>query len=184
MLTAVVAFPQANWSFDKVHSNITFNVEHLVISEVTGNFGSFDGKVQSGADDFDGSKIEFTVDVASVNTDNERRDNHLKSDDFFNAEKFPQIKFTNGTLQHVDGKEYLLKGDLTIRDVTKAVEFEVKHGGTIVDNRGNTKAGFKITGEINRFDYNMKFDAAMEAGGLVVGEDVEIVCNVELQKEA
>ena len=184
MLTAVVAFPQTNWSFDKAHSNITFNVEHLVISEVTGNFGTFDGKVQSGAEDFDGSKIEFTIDVASVDTDNERRDNHLKSDDFFNAEKFPQIKFTNSTLQHVDGKEYLLKGDLTIRDVTKAVEFEVKHGGTIVDNRGNTKAGFKITGEINRFDYNMKFDAAMEAGGLVVGEDVEIVCNVELQKES
>ena len=184
MLTAVVAFPQANWSFDKAHSNITFNVEHLVISEVTGNFGTFDGKVQSGADGFDGSKVEFTLDVASVNTDNEKRDNHLKSDDFFNADKFPQIKFSNGTLKHVEGKEYTLTGDLTIRDVTKPVELEVKHGGTIKDPYGNTKAGFKITGEINRFDYNMKFDAAMEAGGLVVGEDVEIVCNVELQKES
>jgi polyisoprenoid-binding protein YceI len=180
MLPAMVASAQTNWSFDKAHSNITFNVEHLVISEVTGNFGSFDGKVQSGADGFDGSKIEFTVDVASVDTDNEKRDNHLKSDDFFNAEKYPQIKFTNGTLKHVEGKEYVLKGDLTIRDVTKTVELEVKQGGVIKDPYGNTKAGFKITGEINRFDYNMKFDAAMEAGGLVVGEDVEIVCNVQL----
>ena len=184
MLTAVMAGAQVIWSFDKAHSNIGFNVEHLVISEVNGNFGAFDGKVQSSSEDFGGSNIEFTVDVASVSTDNDKRDNHLKSDDFFNAEKYPQIKFSNGTLEHVEGKQYKLKGDLTIRDVTKPVELNVKHGGTIKDPYGNTKAGFKITGMINRFDYNMKFNAAMEAGGLVVGEDVEIVCNVELKKES
>ena len=184
MLTAMVAVAQVNWSFDKAHSNIGFDVEHLVISEVSGNFGAFDGKVQSSSEDFAGSRVEFTVDVASVNTDNEKRDGHLKSDDFFNAEKYPHIKFTNGTLEHVEGKQYKLKGDLTIRDVTKPVELDVKHGGTIKDPYGNTKAGFKITGTINRFDYNMKFNAAMEAGGLVVGEEVDIVCNVELKKES
>ena len=184
MLTVAIAGAQVKWSFDKAHSNVSFNVEHLVISEVTGNFGAFDGTVQSTSDDFGGSKVEFTVDVSSVNTDNGKRDNHLKSDDFFNAKEYPQIKFSNGTLEHVSGKEYKLKGDLTIRDVTKPVELEVKHGGTIKDPYGNTKAGFKITGMINRFDYNMKFNAAMEAGGLVVGEDVEIVCNVELKKES
>lgn len=174
---------QTTWSFDKAHSNIGFSVEHLVISEVTGKFGSFDGTVQAKSDDFDGSSINFTVDVSTVDTDNERRDNHLKSDDFFNAEKYSQIKFSNGTLKHVEGKNYKLTGDLTIRDVTKSVTLDVKHGGTIQDPRGNTKAGFKITGVIDRFDYDMKFNAAMETGGLVVGEEVEIVCNVELKKE-
>lgn len=184
MLTVLISSAQTTWSFDKAHSNINFNVEHLVISEVTGDFGSFDGQVTAGSDNFDGSKVNFTIDVASINTDNERRDNHLKSDDFFNAEMYPKITFSNGTLEHVDGKNYKLKGELTIRDVTKPVELDVRHGGTIVDNQGNTKAGFKVTGTINRFDYNIKFDAAMEAGGLVVGEEVEIVCNVELKKEA
>jgi polyisoprenoid-binding protein YceI len=184
MIAGLIASAQSTWSFDKAHSSIVFNVEHLVISEVTGKFGSFDGQVTAGSDDFEGGKVNFTVDVASINTDNERRDNHLKSDDFFNAEKFPKITFSNGTLEHVEGKDYKLKGDLTIRDVTKPVELDVRHGGTIVDPNGNTKAGFKVTGTINRFDYNMKFDAAMEAGGLVVGEDVEIVCNVELKKES
>ena len=178
-----IAMAQTTWSFDKAHSKIGFNVEHLVIAEVSGNFGSFEGEVKAPSDEFDGSDISFTVDVASVDTDNERRDNHLRSDDFFNAEKFPKMTF-NGKLEHVEGKNYKLKGDLTIRDVTKPVELDVKHGGTIVDPRGNTKAGFKVTGTINRFDYNIKFDAAMEAGGLVVGEEVEIVCNIELAKEA
>ena len=185
MLIGLLASAQTTWTFDKAHSNINFNVEHLVISEVTGNFEAFDGQVTAAnSDDFSGSKVSFTIDVASINTDNERRDNHLKSDDFFNAEMYPKITFSNGVLEHVEGKNYKLKGDLTIRDVTKPVELDVKHGGTIVDNRGNTKAGFKVTGTINRFDYNIKFDAAMEAGGLVVGEEVEIVCNVELQKES
>lgn len=184
MLTASLLSAQTSWSFDKAHSNVSFNVEHLVISEVTGHFGSFDGDVTASSDDFSGSKVNFSVDVASINTDNERRDNHLRSDDFFNAEEYPKITFSNGTLQHVNGKDYKLKGDLTIRDVTKPVELDVTHGGTIIDPQGNTKAGFKITGTINRFDYKVKFDAAMETGGLVVGEDVEIVCNVELKKES
>lgn len=183
-LVGSMAVAQSTWSFDKAHTNIAFNVEHLVISEVTGHFGSFEGKVVASSDDFSDSKIEFTVDVGSINTDNERRDGHLKSDDFFNAEKYPKMTFTNGTLEHVEGKMYKLKGDLTIRDVTKEVELDVRYGGTITDPNGNVKAGFKITGVINRFDYNMKFNAAIETGGLVVGEDVQIVCNVELTKEA
>ena len=184
MLSALLIQAQSTWSFDKTHSNVSFSVEHLVISEVIGKFGSFDGKVVAASEDFAGSEISFTVDVGSVNTDNEKRDGHLKSDDFFNAEKYPKITFANGTLEQVEGKKYKLKGDLTIRDVTKPVELNVKYGGTIKDPYGNTKAGFKITGMINRFDYNMKFNAAMETGGLVVGEEVEIVCNVELKKES
>jgi polyisoprenoid-binding protein YceI len=180
--TGLMINAQSTWNFDQAHTNVSFNVEHLVISEVTGHFGKFEGEVVASNEDFSGSTVNFSVDVASVDTDNDRRDNHLKSDDFFNAKEYPNISFANGKLEHVEGKMYKLKGDLTIRDVTKPVELDAKYGGTIIDNRGNTKAGFKITGKINRFDYNVKFDAAMEAGGLVVGEDVEIVCNVELKK--
>ena len=184
LLLGAGAMAQSTWSFDKVHSNISFNVEHLVISEVTGKFGSFEGGVVSSNDDFTGSTVNFVIEVNSIDTDNERRDNHLKSDDFFNAEKYPNITFKGKSLKHVNGNKYKLKGDLTIRDVTKSVVLEVKYGGTITDNRGNVKAGFKITGMINRFHYQLNWDAAMEAGGLVVGKDVEIVCNIELIKQS
>lgn len=184
MLVGTLIKAQSTWSFDKAHSNISFSVEHLVISEVTGKFGFFEGEVVAKSDDFDGSKISFVIDVNSIDTDNQKRDGHLKSDDFFNAEKYPKITLSNGVLEQVEGNKYKLKGDLTIRDVTKPVELEVKYGGTITDPDGNVKAGFKIKGIINRFDYNMKFNAAMEAGGLIVGEDVEIVCNIELIKQS
>lgn len=184
MLLGTLIKAQSTWNFDKIHSNISFSVEHLVISEVTGKFGSFEGEVVAKSDDFDGSKISFVIDVNSLDTDNEKRDGHLKSDDFFNAEKYPKITLSNGVLEQVEGNKYKLKGDLTIRDVTKPVVFEVKYGGTITDPDGNVKAGFKIKGMINRFDYHMKFNAAMEAGGLIVGEDVEIVCNIELIKQS
>jgi len=182
LLIAPALSAQNNWKFDKAHTNIGFNVDHLVITEVSGNFGSFQGDVTATSDDFANSKVSFTVDVASVDTDNQKRDNHLKSDDFFNAKEYPHIKFSGGTLKHVEGKNYKLTGDLTIRDVTKPVTLDVEYGGTVKDPWGNTRAGFKITGMIDRFDYNIKFDAAMETGGLVVGREVEIECNVELTK--
>ncbi|MGI9542469.1 MAG: YceI family protein [Cyclobacteriaceae bacterium] len=172
------------WKFDVAHSNIKFNVEHLVISEVSGQFKAFDGELKASNEDFSGSEISFTIEVNSIDTENEKRDGHLKSDDFFSAEKFPNITFVGKALEKVDGKKYKLTGDLTIRDVTKTVELDVKYGGTIKDPWGNTKAGFKISGSINRFDYGLKWNNAMEAGGLVVGEDVEIICNVELQKQS
>lgn len=180
----LVAQGQSKWSFDKAHSKISFNVEHLVIAEVTGQFAAFDGEVIASSDDFTGSNINFTIDVNSIDTDNDRRDGHLKSDDFFNAEKFPTITFVGKSMEHVEGKNYKLTGDLTIRDVTKTVTLDVRYGGTITDPYGNVKAGFKITGNINRFDYNLKWNAALESGGLVVGENVEIVANVELKKES
>ena len=184
LATGLALQAQSKWSFDKAHSKISFNVEHLVISEVTGQFGSFDGSVTASSEDFSDSDIEFSIDVASVDTDNDRRDGHLRSDDFFNAEKFPTITFKGKSLEKVDGNKYKLTGDLTIRDVTKEVVLDVKYGGTVKDPYGNTKAGFKITGNINRFDYNLKWNAALESGGLVVGENVEIVGNIELKKES
>lgn len=172
-------FAQTKWSLDKSHTEVQFSAPHMMISEVEGEFKEFDGSVVSTSEDFDGSEIEFTAQVASVDTDNERRDNHLKGDDFFNAEQFPELKF-KGTLEK-EGSDYFLVGDLTMRDVTKEVKFPVKYNGQIQTGRGK-KAGFKITGTVNRFDYGLKFDRMTEAGGLVVGEDIEITANIELNE--
>jgi len=181
MLVAGASMAQTNWSIDKAHSKIGFNARHLVVSEVEGYFKDYDAKVTSTADDFAGSTIEFTAKTASVFTDNEKRDGHLKSDDFFNAEKFPELKFT-GTLAKENGK-YVLKGNLTIRDVTKPVTLDVTYGGR-VKAFGGERAGFKVSGKILRKEYGLKFNAALEGGGLVVSDEIEINVKVELTKQA
>jgi len=181
LLVAGASMAQTSWSIDKAHSKIGFNAKHLVVSEVEGYFKDYDAKVTSTADDFAGSTVEFTAKTASVFTDNEKRDGHLKSDDFFNAEKFPELKFT-GNLVKENGK-YVLKGNLTIRDVTKPVTLDVTYGGR-VKAFGGERAGFKITGKILRKEYGLKFNAALEGGGLVVSDEIEINVKVELSKQA
>jgi polyisoprenoid-binding protein YceI len=171
----------AKWVVDKVHTNVIFSVSHLVVSDVEGKFKSFDGSLESDKPDFTDAKIIFTVDVSSVNTDNDMRDNHLKSDDFFNAAKFPQIKFESTSFQPTGGNKYKLSGNLTIRDVTKPIVFDVTFGG-VANAMGGTHAGFKAKATINRFDYNLKWSATTEAGGLVVGKDVDITINVDFKK--
>jgi polyisoprenoid-binding protein YceI len=175
------SYAATKWTIDKVHSNVKFTVTHLVISEVEGYFKIFDGSLEHSKPDYSDAKINFTVDVNSINTDNENRDKHLKSDDFFNAEKFPQMKFESTSFTPLGNNKYKLIGNLTIRDVTKPVTFDVSYGGTA--NMGTTvKSGFKAKGTINRFDYGLKWDKATEAGGMVVGKDVEIVVNAELNQ--
>lgn len=178
-LSAFVVSAQTKWSVDKMHSNVKFSVAHLVISEVDGSFKSFDGNMVSSKPDFSDAAIEFTVDVNSVNTDNEMRDGHLKNDDFFNAEKYPKMTFKSTSFKKVKGNAYLLTGNLTIRDVTKKVVFNVTYGGTAKDGYGNTKAGFKATTTIDRLAYNLKWNSLTEAGGSVVGKDVAIKLNLE-----
>lgn len=173
---------QTKWNFDASHTKVEFTVQHLLISEVTGNFKLFEGIVFSPSEDFTNSDIQFSVDIASINTDNIDRDNHLKSDDFFNAEKFPKMIFKSTSFKKVDGKNYKLSGNLTIRDITKPITFDVVYNGIANDPWGNTKAGFKLTGKISRFDYNLKWNALTEVGGAVVGETVEITAKVELDK--
>jgi polyisoprenoid-binding protein YceI len=168
-----------NWELDKSHSGVKFTVEHLVISEVEGSFKIFNGTLASPSPDFTNSKIDFAVDVNSINTDDEKRDAHLKSDDFFNAEKFPAMKFTSTSFKKIKGNAYVLEGNLTIRDVTKKVRFAVMYGGTIKDPWGNTKAGFKASTTINRKDYGLKWGALTETGSAVVGEEVKMLINVE-----
>ena len=179
--TSLAKYAPTKWAIDKVHSNVKFTVTHLVISEVEGYFKIFDGTLEHSKPDFSDAKINFTVDINSLNTDNESRDNHLKSDDFFNAQKFPTMKFESTSFTPVGNNKYKLSGNLTIRDVTKPVTFDVTYGGTA--NMGNAvKAGFKAKTTINRFDYNLKWDKTTEAGGLVVGKDVDITVNAELNQ--
>jgi polyisoprenoid-binding protein YceI len=169
------------WSLDKVHSNVKFTITHMVVSDVDGSFKLFDGSMEHSKADYSDAKIGFTVDVNSINTDNENRDKHLKGDDFFNAEKFPQMKFESTSFTPLGSNKYKLDGNLTIRDVTKPVSFDVTYGGTINTQRG-AKAGFKAKTTINRFDYNLKWDRATEAGSLVVSKEVAITVNVELNE--
>jgi polyisoprenoid-binding protein YceI len=180
LLAQVALFAQTKWNVDPAHSSVKFTVKHLVISEVEGSFKTFNGNMTSTKPDFVGSIIDFTVDVNSISTDNDKRDTHLKSDDFFNAEKFPKMTFKSTSFKKVSGKKYILTGNLTIRDVTKSVKFDVAYGGTAKDGQGNTKAGFKATTVINRFDYGLKWNAATEAGGLVASSDVTIDLRLEL----
>ncbi|MEJ5265217.1 MAG: YceI family protein [Bacteroidales bacterium] len=173
---------QSKWQVDKAHSTVKFSVQHLVISEVEGSFRTFDGSIVSKNDDFTDAVIDFSVDVNSINTDNEMRDNHLKSDDFFNAAKFPKMTFKSKSFKKVSGNKYELVGDLTIRDVTKTVKFDVTYGGTVKDPYGNIKAGFKASAVINRFDYGLKWNALTEAGGAVVGNEVNVSLKLEFAK--
>lgn len=172
----------AIWTVDATHSNFKFSVTHMVVSEVEGTFRKYTGTVTSSNEDFTDAVADFTVDVNSVNTDNDDRDKHIKSDDFFNVEKFPTMHFKSVSFKKVSGNNYILEGDLTIRDVTKRVKFDVTYGGTAKDPWGNTKAGFKAKSTISRKGYGLKWSALTETGGLVVSDEVAILLNIELIK--
>lgn len=167
------------WTIDPTHSEVQFKVKHLVISTVTGSFGSYDGKIEAEGDDFENAQATFTADISSITTNNEDRDQHLKSDDFFNADAYPQLKFESTNFEKVGGGEYKVSGNLTIRDVSKAIELDVVHGGTVDDPYGNTKAGFEVQGTINRKEYGLTWDAVTEAGNVVVGDKIKLQLNVQ-----
>lgn len=179
--SAKIAIETGKWSVDKAHSSVKFTVTHMVVSEVEGSFKLFDGSMENTKADLSDAKINFTVDVNSIDTENEKRDGHLKSDDFFNAEKFPSMTFASTSMTPAGDNKYKLAGNLTIRDVTKPVVFDVSYGGSNAAN-GNTKLGFKAQTTINRFDYNLKWDKATESGGLVVSKEVLITVNAQLNK--
>jgi polyisoprenoid-binding protein YceI len=174
----------AKWIIDPAHSEVHFKVKHLVISTVTGSFKRFDCEVESNKEDFSDAKIKFSADIDSIDTRQEQRDTHLKSADFFDAANFPKLTITSTEVIKKSETDYILKGDLTIRGTTKPVELIVEYGGTAVDTYGQTKAGFEITGKINRYDFGLKWSAVTEAGGLVVGDDVKLVVNIQVIKQA
>ena len=167
------------WVIDVAHSEVDFKVKHLMITNVTGKFKNFASTVETEDDDFTKSKIHFTVETDSIDTRAEQRDTHLKSDDFFNAEKFPQIRFEGKKMHNINGDDYLLDGDLTIRDITHPITLTVEFGGVTKDPWGQTKAGFTVHGKLSRSAYGLKWNAITEAGGAVVSDEVRI--NVEAQ---
>lgn len=187
ILLAVIMIVSVNaqttkWDFDATHSSVNFSIEHMVISEVSGDFKKFEGSVFSDKEDFTDAKINFVISANSINTDNDMRDTHLKGPDFFDTEKFPLITFKSTSFKKVKDKSYQLTGELTMHGVTKTITLDVIYGGTVVDPYKNTKAGFKIIGKLNRKDYGLNWSMTIENGGLMVGDDVNFTCRVELTK--
>jgi len=174
---------KTKWAIDPAHTEVHFKVKHLVISTVTGKFEKFEGAVYSSKADFSDAEAEFSVDIDSINTSQPDRDGHLKSADFFDAANHPKLTFKSTGVKKTSDSEFVLTGDLTIRGVTKPVQLNVEYGGTTKDPWGNTKAGFEITGKINRKDYGLSWSAVTETGGLVVSDDVKLQLAVEVAKQ-
>ncbi len=172
------------WRVDKSHSKMLFSIRHMLISEVVGYFKEWDMKITSSKEDWTDASAEATAQVGTINTDNERRDADLRSENFFSADKFPEAKFTSTAFEKVSDKKYKIKGFLTIRDVTKEVVFDAEILGMINDPRVGTRIGWKVTTQINRFEYGLKWNRMIETGGLVAGETVTITINLELIKQA
>ena len=168
----------AIWKIDPMHSEVQFKVKHLMISTVTGDFKAFDATAETVSEDsFENAQISFSAQIASISTGNEQRDGHLKSGEFFDAEAFPTLNFVSTSFT-----SNVLKGNLTIKDVTKEVELVAEFGGLMTDFNGQTKAGFEISGRINRKDFGLTYNAALEAGGVALSEDVKLDLNIELNK--
>ncbi|HTO16800.1 MAG TPA: YceI family protein [Edaphocola sp.] len=167
------------WSIDNAHSEIAFKVRHMMISTVTGHFEDFHATAKTNGDDFENAEIEFSAKTASINTKNADRDAHLKSDDFFNSEKHPELKFVSKSF--VGDK---LTGALTIRDITKEVILDAELNGIAVDPYGQTKAGFEISGEISRKEFNLTWNAVTEAGSVVVADKIRLAIDVQLIKQS
>ncbi len=174
----------AIWTIDKAHTEIGFKIKHLVISTVSGKFTSFEGKLEGDPENFKNAKISFAADADSIHTGNEQRDGHLKSADFFDAANYSKLTFTSTKIEQKEGSEYKVTGDLTIKDVTKPVILNVEFGGIQNNLYGQTVAGFEITGKINRQDFGLTWSAVTEAGGIVVSDEVKLVIDAELVKEA
>jgi polyisoprenoid-binding protein YceI len=170
------------WSLDPSHSELQFKVKHLVISTVTGSFKNFDASLQSNGEDFSGASVSLQADIASIDTGNSQRDEHLRSADFFDASNFPTMTFEASSLRKIDTENYELSGNLSIRGVSKPVQLNAIYGGAMKDPWGNDRVGFEVSGKINRKDFGLTWSAVTETGGLVVSDEVKIIANVEFIK--
>lgn len=166
------------WTIDAAHSEIGFSVKHMMISKVKGSFTSFDATVEANEEDLNDALIDFKIDVASINTNNTDRDNHLRSADFFDAETFPHITFKANDIVK-KGDEYELTGDITIKDVTRPATFEVEYGGKGINPWGVEVVAFSAEGKVNRKDFGLTWNQALETGGVMVGEDIKISLELE-----
>lgn len=174
---------RTKWLVDPSHSEVNFQVRHLMIANVKGEFQQFDAQIETIGTDFSHAKAQAQMKAASVFTNDENRDKHLKSADFFDAEVHPQLSFKSTSMEHVRGNNYKLKGDLTIKDITKPVTLDVEFGGTITDPSGKEKAGFSLSGRINRKDWGLNWNSALESGGVLVGDEVRISGEMQFVKQ-
>jgi polyisoprenoid-binding protein YceI len=174
---------KTTWKIDPTHSEVIFKVKHLMITTVTGQFKNFDLEVETEGDDFTkAGKVHFTADINSISTNNEQRDGHLKSGEFFDADNHPQILFEGKSLTK-NGDDYKLAGDLTIRGNTQPITLDVEFGGIVVDPYGQTKAGFTVNGKISRKAFGLTWNAVTEAGQVVVSDDIKIHNEIQLVKQ-
>jgi polyisoprenoid-binding protein YceI len=172
------------WVIDPTHSEIGFKIKHLMITNVSGKFEEFVAEIQTEGEDFSTAQIEAKIKTSSITTNNLQRDEHLRNADFFEVEKHPNILFTSTGIEKVDSENFVLHGTLTLKGVTKPVKLNVEYNGTSKDPWGNHKAGFVVTGKINRNDFGVSFNAALETGGFVLSDEVKIISEVQLVKQA
>ena len=171
------------WKIDPAHSDVQFKIKHLMITTVTGQFAKFDGTMQAATSDFSDANISFEAEINSITTQNAQRDQHLLASDFFEVDKYPKLSFVSKEVKKIDAENYKLIGDLTIRDNTRPVELNVEFGGEVVDPYGQTKAGFELSGKINRKDFGLSFHATTETGGLLLGDEVKLLASVQMVKQ-
>ncbi len=171
------------WAIDDAHSEIQFKVKHLMRSTVTGSFGTFSGAATTEGDDFNNAQISFTAATASINTGQADRDNHLRSADFFDAEKYPEVTFTSSSTKNTGGSNFELTGTLSMHGVSKEVTLNAEFLGINKDPWGNTKAAFELSGKVNRKDFGLNWNTALETGGILVGEEVKLIANVQLARQ-
>ncbi|UII20746.1 YceI family protein [Fulvivirga ligni] len=168
------------WVIDPTHSEVLFKIKHLVISTVTGSFNKFSGEAKTDGDDFSGAKVNFTIDVSSIDTNQPQRDGHLQSGDFFEAETYPEISFESISFSKVDDENYAMAGNLTMKGVTKPVALNVEYGGSAGDGHGNIKHGFEVTGVVNRMEFGMTWNKLTDTGGLGLGENIKLIANIQV----
>jgi len=171
------------WALEPTHSELGFKIKHLMISNVSGNFNKFDVLVESKGDDFENATVSAIIDAASINTNNVQRDEHLRNADFFEVETHPNIIFKSTKVEKLDKDNYVLHGTLTIKDTTRPVKLDVEYSGIAKDPWGNYRAGFSLNGKINRKDFGISYNAALETGGVVLGEELKINAELQLLKQ-
>jgi len=171
------------WIIDQDHTTIRFFAKHLIISKITGIFKSFEGQVKTVGNDFSTAEIEFKAEVSSLDTGKKERDSHLLSEDFFTASRYPSIHFKSTSMQRKNSKEFEVEGDLTIKDVKKNISVNVHLGGIATDPSGHERAGFNMSAWVNRFDFGLNWNNVMDTGGAIVGEKIDIECDVEIIKQ-
>lgn len=174
---------KTKWVIDPLHSQVGFKVKHLMVSTVRGTFKEFDLSIYTTEEDFLSAEIDFWINAASIDTGQEKRDAHLRSADFFDVEKFKEINFTGNTFEKVGEDSYALYGELTMKGTRKQIKLDVEFGGVVKDPWGSHKAIFTISGKLNRKDWGLNWNAALETGGVLVSEDVWINCEVQLTKQ-